>query len=118
MSRYGVTGPHELTDELAARATELLRREIASLHDVTEFTTGGAWFVDVIAARIALEAGVPLVPAGIAGTADLSHLAKLKVVFGEPIAVDDLAEMSVDDAAHLATDRLSAKITELEESLR
>ena len=70
------------------------------------------------AARIALEAGVPLVPAGIAGTADLSHLAKLKVVFGEPIAVDDLAEMSVDDAAHLATDRLSAKIAELEESLR
>jgi 1-acyl-sn-glycerol-3-phosphate acyltransferase len=70
------------------------------------------------AARIALEAGVPLVPAGIAGTADLSHLAKLKVVFGDPIALDDLSEMSVDDAAHLATDRLSAKITELEESLR
>jgi 1-acyl-sn-glycerol-3-phosphate acyltransferase len=70
------------------------------------------------AARIALEAGVPLVPAGIAGTADLSHLAKLRVVFGDPIAVDDLAEMSVDDAAHLATDRLSAKITELEASLR
>ena len=42
------------------------------------------------AARIALEAGVPLVPAGIAGTADLSHLAKLRVVFGDPIALDDL----------------------------
>ena len=70
------------------------------------------------AARIALEAGVPLVPAGIVGTAELSHLAKLKVVFGDSIALDDLSEMSVDDAAHVATDRLSARITELEASLQ
>jgi len=70
------------------------------------------------AARIALEAGVPLVPAGIAGTAELSRLGKLKVVFGDPIEVGDLAAMSVDDAAHVATDRLSASITELEASLR
>jgi 1-acyl-sn-glycerol-3-phosphate acyltransferase len=69
------------------------------------------------AARIALEAGVPLVPAAIAGTSELSHLPKLKVVFGDPIALDELTEMSVDDAAHVATDRLSAKITELEASL-
>ena len=70
------------------------------------------------AARIALEAGVPLVPAGIVGTAELSRLAKLKVVFGEPIELEDLAGMSADDAAHAATDRLSARITELEASLQ
>ena len=70
------------------------------------------------AARIALEAGVPLVPAAIAGTADLSRLAKLKVVFGDPIALDDLADMSPDDAAHAATDRLSTKILELEATLQ
>ncbi len=70
------------------------------------------------AARIALEAGVPLVPAAIAGTAELSRLAKLRVVFGHPIVLDDLTEMSADDAAHAATDRLSAAITELEASLQ
>ena len=70
------------------------------------------------AARIAFEAGVPLVPAAIAGTAELSHLPKLKVVFGDPIELDDLTAMSVDEAAHVATDRLSAKITELEASLQ
>jgi len=70
------------------------------------------------AARIALEAGVPLVPAAIAGTAELSHVPKLKVVFSDPIDLGDLTEMSVDDAAHVATDRLSAKITELEASLQ
>jgi 1-acyl-sn-glycerol-3-phosphate acyltransferase len=70
------------------------------------------------AARIALEAGVPLVPAGIAGTAELSRLAKLRVVFGDPIELDDLREMPLDDAAHAATDRLSARITELEASLQ
>ncbi len=70
------------------------------------------------AARIALEAGVPLVPAAIAGTAELSRLAKLMVVFGDPIVLDDLTEMSADEAAHAATDRLSAAITELEASLQ
>ena len=69
------------------------------------------------AARIALEAGVPLVPAGISGTAGLSHLHPLRVAFGDPIALGDLSEMAIDDAAQVATDRLSATITGLEESL-
>ena len=43
------------------------------------------------AARIALEAGVPLVPAGIAGTDRLSRLGPLRVAFGAPIETDDLA---------------------------
>jgi 1-acyl-sn-glycerol-3-phosphate acyltransferase len=69
------------------------------------------------AARIALEAGVPLVPAGIAGTAELSRLGALRVVFGDPIELGDLAGMSIDDAAHAATDRLSGAISELEATL-
>ena len=69
------------------------------------------------AARIALEAGVPLVPAGISGTAELTRLGALRVAFGDPIELGDLAGMSIDDAAHAATDRLSAAITELEATL-
>ena len=66
------------------------------------------------AARIALEAGVPLVPAGISGTADLSHLAALRVAYGDPIDVADLVGEPLDDAAQAATERLRAAITELE----
>ena len=68
------------------------------------------------AARIALEAGVPLVPAGISGTDGLSRLAKLRVVFGDAIELDDLVGMPIEDAAHVATERLSAVIGELEAS--
>jgi 1-acyl-sn-glycerol-3-phosphate acyltransferase len=70
------------------------------------------------AARIALEAGVPLVPAGIAGTASLSRLGPLRVAFGSPVQTDDLGALDADEAAHRATDRLQAAIGELEASLR
>ena len=70
------------------------------------------------AARIALEAGVPLVPAGIAGTAELSRLARLRVVFGAPIEIGDLSGLPIEEAAQVATDRLSATILELEASLQ
>ena len=66
------------------------------------------------AARIALEAGVPLVPAGIAGTDRLGRLARLRVAYGPPIPLDDLAGR--DDAAQVATERLMAAIGELERS--
>lgn len=69
------------------------------------------------AARIALEARVPLVPAGISGTSELTRLGAVRVAFGDPIPLDDLGVMPVDDAARAATDRLRAAITELEESL-
>ena len=42
------------------------------------------------AARIALEAGVPLVPAGISGTDQLPRLAGLRVAYGPPVPIDDL----------------------------
>lgn len=69
------------------------------------------------AARIALEAGVPLVPAGIVGTAALARLGAVRVAFGEPIDLGDLGGMELDDAAHAATDRLRDAIVELEETL-
>ena len=69
------------------------------------------------AARIALEAGVPLVPAGISGTSELTRLGALRGAFGDTIELGDLAGMSIDDAARAATDRLSAAITELEATL-
>lgn len=69
------------------------------------------------AARIALEAGVPLVPAGIAGTAELTRLGALRVAFGERVDLGDLAALPIEDAAHVATDRLRSAISELEASL-
>ncbi|MGZ8693179.1 MAG: lysophospholipid acyltransferase family protein [Gaiellaceae bacterium] len=69
------------------------------------------------AARIALEAGVPLVPAAIAGTARLSRLERLRVRYGEPIPLDDLKGEDPSLAAREATDRLMAEIERLGESL-
>ena len=66
------------------------------------------------AARIALDANVPLVPAGIVGTDRLGRLAQLRVAYGPPIPLDDLAGR--DDAAQVATERLMAAIGELEAS--
>ena len=68
------------------------------------------------AARIALEAGVPIVPAAVAGTDRLARLAPLRVRYGTPLELDDLN--GVEDPSRIATERLQAAIEELEESLR
>ena len=68
------------------------------------------------AARIALSAGVPLVPAAISGTDRLSRLARLRVVYGPPIVLDDLTGIGGRSAA-LATDRLMSAILRLEAAL-
>jgi 1-acyl-sn-glycerol-3-phosphate acyltransferase len=62
------------------------------------------------AARIALEAGAPLVPAAIAGTDRLLRLERLRVRYGEPIALDGLD-------ARAATQRLMTEIERLGEGL-
>ena len=69
------------------------------------------------AARIALAAGVPLVPAGIAGTNRLKRLGPLRVAYGAPIDTSDLGGLDEADAAQVATDRLREAITDLEVSL-
>ncbi len=69
------------------------------------------------AARIARKAGVPLVPAAVAGTDRLSRLAPLRVAYGPPIETSDLAELPAADAAQAATDRLRAEIERLEATL-
>ena len=69
------------------------------------------------AARIALEAGVPLVPAGIKGTDGLRRMAGWRVRYGEPIDIDDLRGRDIADAAREATDRLMVAIHSLEASL-
>ena len=66
------------------------------------------------AARIALEAGVPLVPAGISGTERIGRLGPLRVAYGPPIETTDLAELDAAEAAQVATDRLREAITALE----
>ena len=69
------------------------------------------------AARIALEAGVPLVPAGIAGTDRLARLGPLRVAYGVPLDIDDLRDRPPAEVARAATDRLADAIGELEGSL-
>jgi 1-acyl-sn-glycerol-3-phosphate acyltransferase len=62
------------------------------------------------AARIAIEAAVPLVPAAIGGADRLSRLGPLRVAYGAPI--------SLDGGADEATERLRNAVESLEESLR
>jgi 1-acyl-sn-glycerol-3-phosphate acyltransferase len=69
------------------------------------------------AARIALEAGVPLVPAGIKGTDGLRHLEPWRVRYGAPIDLRDLSDLEDAEAAREATTRLMAAILDLEASL-
>jgi 1-acyl-sn-glycerol-3-phosphate acyltransferase len=70
------------------------------------------------AARIALMAEVPLVPAAVAGTDKLLTLGPLRVAFGPPVEMDDLrASGDLRHASHEATERLMARIAELEATL-
>jgi 1-acyl-sn-glycerol-3-phosphate acyltransferase len=69
------------------------------------------------AARIALAADVPLIPAAIKGTDRLRRLGPLRVAYGPPLAIDDLRAREPRDAAQEATDRLMAEIGRLEETL-
>jgi 1-acyl-sn-glycerol-3-phosphate acyltransferase len=69
------------------------------------------------AARIALDAGVPLVPAAIRGTDALARFGPLRVAYGAPVDVDDLDGLSGRAAAHEATVRLMERIAELEATL-
>jgi 1-acyl-sn-glycerol-3-phosphate acyltransferase len=68
-------------------------------------------------ARIALTAGVPLVPAALRGTDRLSRLAKLRVAYGAPVPVDDLAGRPAREAQQQATERLMERIYALHEAL-
>jgi 1-acyl-sn-glycerol-3-phosphate acyltransferase len=65
------------------------------------------------AARIALEAGVPLVPAAISGADRLSRLGPLRVRYGKPIPLDDLLDEEESVAARTATERLMTEIDRL-----
>jgi 1-acyl-sn-glycerol-3-phosphate acyltransferase len=66
------------------------------------------------AARIALDAGVPLVPAGIGGTDRLGRLGPLRVAYGSPVETGDLVGEERGRASRIATERLRAAIAELE----
>src|SRR5512134_4029099 len=113
----------ERDDEAIATAVELCRQG----HAVVMFPEGtrrrkglrkrheARWHSG--AARIALDAGVPLVPAGIVGTERLARLGPLRVAYGPPIDVSDLGALPVTERARVATDRLRERIGELERSL-
>ena len=69
------------------------------------------------AARIALEADVPLVPAAIAGTGRLSRFERLRVRYGKPLSLEYLHDKEIGMAAREATERLMTEIARLQEGL-
>jgi 1-acyl-sn-glycerol-3-phosphate acyltransferase len=69
------------------------------------------------AARIALGADVPLIPAAIKGTDRLRRLGPLRVAYGAPVPLDDLRGQDPREAAQEATDRLMTEIARLEATL-
>lgn len=69
------------------------------------------------AARTALAAGVPLVPAAIRGTDGWRDRRKWQVAFGAPVDLRDLAGRTDNEAAHEATRRLWASVKSLEAAL-
>jgi 1-acyl-sn-glycerol-3-phosphate acyltransferase len=69
------------------------------------------------AARIALAAHVPLVPAALAGTSDLRRLERWRVAYGRPVAMEDLVGLGHRRAAEIATERLMDEIAKLEASI-
>ena len=69
------------------------------------------------AARIALAANAPLVPAAIGGTDRLLRLGPLRVAYGPPIDLSDLDGQETKSAARVATERLMATIDELKATL-
>jgi 1-acyl-sn-glycerol-3-phosphate acyltransferase len=69
------------------------------------------------AARTAIEAGVPLVPAAVRGTDGWRRRVRWEIAFGAPVVLDDLQGRPLGDAAREATRRLWAQVTELESTL-
>jgi 1-acyl-sn-glycerol-3-phosphate acyltransferase len=69
------------------------------------------------AARIALDAGVPLVPAAIAGTDRVSRLGPLRVAYGRPVETADLVDQDRGEASRIATERLREAIGGLEHAV-
>jgi 1-acyl-sn-glycerol-3-phosphate acyltransferase len=69
------------------------------------------------AARIALAAGAPLVPAAIGGTDRVLRLGPLRVAYGPPLDLSDLEGQDQKDAAKVATERLMTTIDELKATL-
>jgi 1-acyl-sn-glycerol-3-phosphate acyltransferase len=69
------------------------------------------------AARIALSAGAPLVPAAISGTDRLSRLGPLRVAYGPPLDLSDLDGLDAKTASLTATTRLMDAIEGLKTTL-
>jgi 1-acyl-sn-glycerol-3-phosphate acyltransferase len=69
------------------------------------------------AARAALEAGVPLIPAAIRGTDGWRRLRRWRVAVGPPVPLDDLRTGDRQQSAREGTTRLWRSISDLESML-
>ena len=69
------------------------------------------------AARVALAAGVPIVPVALRGTDGWRERRRWRVLVGEPIDLSDIADTGSHAAAHEATRRLWHAVQRLEATL-
>jgi 1-acyl-sn-glycerol-3-phosphate acyltransferase len=69
------------------------------------------------AARIALAAGAPVVPAAIKGTDRLKRLGPLRVAYGSADTMEDLRSLPKREASRIATERVMERIYALYETL-
>jgi 1-acyl-sn-glycerol-3-phosphate acyltransferase len=65
------------------------------------------------AALVALQADAPLVPMAIMGTDRLARLARIRILCGPPVDIDDLRALPRREAAVTATQRLRTALEEL-----
>lgn len=65
------------------------------------------------AVKIALEAEAPLVPVAIRGSDRLSRLDRIRIVFGPPVALDDLSDLPSLQAGRVGTQRLRTALERL-----
>lgn len=68
------------------------------------------------AARIALAAGVPLIPAAVKGTERLARL-RVRVAYGPAISLEESGGQPEADVAEAATEQLMSEIARLEATL-
>lgn len=66
------------------------------------------------AARIAIAAGVPLVPAAIVGTDHLLKFEPITVRYGAPVEIDDVQNLPARERGRIVTTRVMSSIAHLE----
>jgi 1-acyl-sn-glycerol-3-phosphate acyltransferase len=114
LGAFPAQDPDGLTGGVTAASSLAVRGETVVIFPEGERRYGRLPTPRTGAARTAIAAGVPLVPAAIRGTDGWRKRQRWQIAFGQPIAVDDLQDCARAPAAHQATRRLWQQVETLE----